>query len=160
MSRERYVCVKCQESQPEPVICGACGHTDLLDLNLPSERALLENISGRRFRWGAFALLLLALAFLTVGLPYGIDWLAQNLLGLDATMASFLSVGLPCVLFLGIVVVASLKQEAFPDQMRMSPSEKEQWEALLEEPVPPSREEQEQMAKRKAAHRRQRRPQR
>jgi len=156
MSGERYVCVRCGESQPEPVICSACGHTDLLDMYLPSERALRES-TNKPFRWGLLAQILLVLVFLTVGLPYGINWLALNRLGLDANLAGFLSVGLPCALLLGTTIIASLGQETFPDQMMMSPSEKEQWEALLDEPVPLSEEEQGEVRKRKVARRRQRR---
>ena len=94
---------------------------------------------------------------LGVIVPYGTYWLAQNGLGMGDPHAEVLALAAPCVLFFTALIWLTIRQPAYPDGVETSETETAQWQALLDEPVPLSEDDDAAMARRMAARRAQRR---
>jgi hypothetical protein len=122
-------------SRREPGVCPSCGRGDRLDIRIPSERGLLQDILDQRRR-ARIAVPLVVL--LTVALPLpslGIHWIAQNWLGLEASAVEFVAMPTPLVGFLATIFLAVIRQKTFPDAPTTSEPHTASWAVLPEEPV-------------------------
>ena len=130
-----YVCAGCLQPDVESVSCSSCGGFDFLDIRIPSERDLLEDLQAQRKR-GRFVVPLLML-FMVVppALVMGMSWLGQHWLELSELTAQNLAMSILCASFLGVMFFLTVfGGRASPDEQETT-QDMGTWEAQGE-PMP------------------------
>ena len=145
MDAERYICMDCQRTYPDPGSCPVCGQDDLLDMRIPSERELLvdQQLAKHRGRKGLYVTLLAT--FVTVGLELAVNYFAPRHLGMREMYVCYIALlGVYPVIY--VLLYRFRKQNPFMGEAdAFSEHDPVDWEMLLDDPVPVAEDENEKL---------------